>query len=65
MFVPGSPLCARLIVLLYKHHMNSKMEERTEVLLKENSDGLQCTDRISKCKDAVCCIFARDNRDDR
>lgn len=39
----------------------NKNKERGEVLLKENSDGLQCVDRISKCKDAVCFIFAKDS----
>ena len=33
---------------------------KDEVVLKENSDGFQCTERLTKCKDAVCCIRALD-----
>eukprot|EP00795_Rhopilema_esculentum_P013563 gene13563-4451_t len=33
---------------------------KDEVILKGNSDGFQCTERLTKCKDAVCCIRALD-----
>ena len=45
--------------------MEAATGEKGEVLLRENTDGLQCTDRISKCKDAVCFIFAQDDKDQR
>ena len=38
--------------------MEEKKMEKPEVLLKENSDGLQCTERMTRCKDAVCYIYA-------
>ena len=38
--------------------MEEEKIERAEVLLKENSDGLQCTERMTRCKDAVCYIYA-------
>ena len=37
------------------------MEAGNEVLLNVNSDGLQCTDKMNKCKDAVCLIYAMEN----
>eukprot|EP00112_Aurelia_sp_Birch-Aquarium-sp1_P018624 Seg4461.4 transcript_id=Seg4461.4/GoldUCD/mRNA.D3Y31 product="putative protein y4fB" protein_id=Seg4461.4/GoldUCD/D3Y31 len=38
--------------------MEKENMERPEVLLKENSDGLQCTERMTRCKDAVCYVYA-------
>ncbi len=29
-------------------------KESPEVLLGRNSDGLQCADKLTKCKDSVC-----------
>lgn len=40
-------------------------EERAEVLLGENSDGLQCTEKVTKCKDAVCYLYSCDDENVR
>eukprot|EP00794_Sanderia_malayensis_P017346 gene17346-19078_t len=40
-------------------------KENQEVLLGENSDGIQCVDRLSKCKDAVCYLHLLDEENIR